>query len=155
MLRVGSIFFGGGCLLFGLSCIIKGERMPNGADFLGLDGFIVSFMLIGLGSPSIFFSLMTLGQFFPKQMSTVISAMNCSFDASVFVFAVFRFLYEHTNISIGSMFIRYMQCPLLCFNIHELHGCSLCNICFLFLLAKVKIRHTCKTRNSRRSRPTN
>ena len=58
--------------------------------FSGFDGFIPAFILFGIGPPTIFICLLGVANFFPKYMSTIISFINCSFDASAFVFYIFK-----------------------------------------------------------------
>ena len=82
--------FGVGCILFGLSAnygkptIFRVDLLP------GFDGYIPGFITLGIGSATIYLSLLGVANFYPKYVSTILSFLNCAFDASVFVFYLFQ-----------------------------------------------------------------
>jgi MFS family permease len=118
-LHLGSIMFALGCLLFGLSANLGNRVTIKLPTYLGFDGYIPAFITLGIGSATIFLSLLGIANFFPKYMSTILSFLNCSFDASVFVFylfqvyftilkfLIFKAVYEHTSLRIGTIFLGY------------------------------------------------
>src|SRR5689334_1739197 len=88
-----------------------------------VDGYIASFVMVGIGSPSIFYALLTLGQFFPARVSTILSLLNCSFDASVVVFAVFRVIVLPLTIVLfyWFMFLRSDLMIIILCTVNSLH----------------------------------
>eukprot|EP01114_Cavostelium_apophysatum_P000855 TRINITY_DN10753_c0_g1_i1.p1 TRINITY_DN10753_c0_g1~~TRINITY_DN10753_c0_g1_i1.p1 ORF type:complete len:533 (-),score=66.17 TRINITY_DN10753_c0_g1_i1:35-1633(-) len=94
LMAVGSFLFGSGCVIFGLSHLLE------------FDGYIAGYALMGCACPCIFLSLLTIGQFVPQYVSTVMGLLNCSFDASAIVMTLFKLMTEH-GIKLGLIFVSY------------------------------------------------
>lgn len=79
-------------------------------------------MKSGLASPSLLYSILTTSQFFPNYVATIITFFNCAFDASVFVFSIFKVrliiqlnpkvIYDR-GVPIGDIFIGYSTIALI------------------------------------------
>ena len=114
LIIMGGFFFGAAFVLFGLSstfCTIsknlhsKFNLIPN--QILAFDGYIASFILMGVGCPSIYLSLLKIAYFFPQKISTILSFVNCAFDASVFIFYIFKVIFYfifYLNLNLNLLF---------------------------------------------------
>nr|BAK03288.1 predicted protein [Hordeum vulgare subsp. vulgare] len=97
---VGSFFFTLGFIIFGAS------------DLSEFNGYIAGMVFLGASSPCLLYSLMSIGRFYPGWESTIIGIVNCCFDASAIMFAIFKLIVDGTGARLGTIFIIY---GFLCF----------------------------------------
>eukprot|EP01117_Protostelium_nocturnum_P012104 TRINITY_DN4435_c0_g1_i2.p1 TRINITY_DN4435_c0_g1~~TRINITY_DN4435_c0_g1_i2.p1 ORF type:complete len:359 (+),score=128.24 TRINITY_DN4435_c0_g1_i2:557-1633(+) len=97
--------FNFGCVLFCISCLFA----SSGKSW----GYLMSYILFGIGTPAIFLALLKGTRSFPKEwVSIMIALLNSSYDASVFVFTVFKMIYDRWS-GIRTIFLVFSIVPIL------------------------------------------
>lgn len=97
----------GGGITVGLGCLMFAMSSPS------FDLYLESFVLLALGGPCIFISLLSVSNLYTKSSGLIMSCSTGAFDASSFIFFVFAALYNHMGFSVEAMFYAYSTIGIL------------------------------------------
>eukprot|EP00127_Corallochytrium_limacisporum_P003376 Clim_evm4s149 gene=Clim_evmTU4s149 len=92
---IGSGLLAAGCVLFGISLMIR------------VDLFIEGFLLIAVGGPTIFITLLHFSNLVPSRSGLVLAICTSSFDVGSCMFWIFDLLAVHLDLELSWIFIGY------------------------------------------------
>ncbi|QRV72651.1 major facilitator superfamily transporter [Ceratobasidium sp. AG-Ba] len=111
---IGAMVFGMGNLVFGLGR----QTWP-----IDLDGYLIGFILIAIGSPLIFLSSFHISNAFPRRSGLILSCIMAGFNASSTPYVFYNWLDQKTGrVSIKTWFWCYTIIPALFVTLQGVFG---------------------------------
>ncbi|KNC98613.1 uncharacterized protein SPPG_06294 [Spizellomyces punctatus DAOM BR117] len=93
--------------LFLLGSILFGCSNPN------FDGYIIGYLLLGVGGPFCFIASLHISLTFPSHSGKIMAALTGAFDASSIIYLIFADLYKALGGSIQRYFAAYSVVPIV------------------------------------------
>ena len=105
------------CGVLGSFFLAIGAVLMAYARKLPFDGFLVGYVTLALGGPSVFISSFQLSNAFPRKSGLVLALLTGAFDASSALFLGYRLIYDVTDGRFGhhKFFFSYLSVPVFVF----------------------------------------
>lgn len=102
------------CGIIGSFVLALGALLFAFAEQLPFDGYLLGYLLLGLGGPFIYIPSFQLSNAFPRYSGLILALLTGAFDASSAVFLAYRLMYTSSSRTVRpkDFFLFYLGVPL-------------------------------------------